>query len=381
MMDADVLVVGGGPAGSSVALGLARAGYRVRLLERTGFPRRKACGESVNVGAVGELDQLGVLGAIEALPHTRVDDWRVDPLAGPAFTGRLQQHGIAIHRAVLDTALLQEAARAGVQIDHDAQVADLVFDSDRVAGVRLRNDRELRARFVVGADGLRSVVVRRLGLLSRSPRLRKIGLTGHVVSAGIPLGVGELRLTEWGCAGIVRIDEEQTNVAIVLAHGRKDLVGHGREEAFDRLIRGLAGMEDARRVGPVLATGPFDWPVRRVTAPGALLVGDAAGYYDPFTGQGIFRALRGGRLAANAIDRAFRAPSREAALRMEYQHRLKGSTRWKVGLQHVIEAVTSRPRVMSRAAGLFAAHPSLANRLIAVTGDAEPISHLIRGRA
>jgi flavin-dependent dehydrogenase len=123
-----------------------------------------------------------------------------------------------------------------------------------------------------------------------------------------------------------------------------------------------------------LVTGPFDYPVRLPWAPGALLVGDAAGYYDPFTGQGIRQALRTARLAAEAILSVLEHGEKERRAFARYGRRVKRQlvpTRW---VQQVIEAVISRPRLMSRFIdGL--SEPGPATRLLRVTGDlAHPVT-------
>jgi flavin-dependent dehydrogenase len=162
------------------------------------------------------------------------------------------------------------------------------------------------------------------------------------------------------------VGEGVANVVVVVQGGTE--IGGDPECFFDRALErsGLAGV---RRLDDVLATGPFDWPVRRAVADGALLVGDAAGYYDPFTGQGIFRALRGAELATATIDAALLRGDTSAAALLPYERRRKRAFGSGERLQRLIEAVVSRPRIFAPAAGWLRRSPTLANAMVRAAGD------------
>jgi flavin-dependent dehydrogenase len=178
----DAVVVGGGPAGSATAARMAAAGLRVMVLDRATFPRPKPCGECLSPAAVEALGRLGVLDRVLGAGAAPVKGWRIHAGEAAPFEGRFpaERPGLALSRDRLDALLLNHARESGAEVRPEARVVELERDGGRIAGVRLVTGEVVRARVVVGADGLRSVVVRRLGLLRRAPRLRKVALTAHL---------------------------------------------------------------------------------------------------------------------------------------------------------------------------------------------------------
>ncbi|HEU0076002.1 MAG TPA: NAD(P)/FAD-dependent oxidoreductase, partial [Longimicrobiaceae bacterium] len=272
------------------------------------------------------------------------------------------------------------ARACGAEVRTGVRVRDLLRRGRAVRGVAAsdgRADFEIPARIVVGADGLRSVVLRRLGLVRRAPRLRKVALTAHVRGADGLGARGELRVRGGGCLGIAPVGGGLANVSIVVAgDGARGVVGDAAGY-FDRALReyGFGGLE---RVDEVLATGPFDWPVRRAVADGAVLVGDAAGYYDPFTGQGIFRALRGAELAADVVGAALLRGEVSAAALAGYERARRRAFGAGERMQRLVEAFVARPRALAAVSRRLGRRPEVADALIRVTGDLEPVRSLLR---
>ncbi|HEX8210481.1 MAG TPA: NAD(P)/FAD-dependent oxidoreductase [Longimicrobium sp.] len=375
----DAVIVGGGPAGSAMAARLAVAGHDVLVLDRAHFPRRKPCGECVNPAGVDALRALDVLDAVEAAHPARLDGWRIRPGAGDGFRGRFPSkvHGLGIARDVLDSILLDHARGRGAEVRTGVRATGVLREGGRVVGVSVEGGEEIRARLVVGADGLRSVVVRRLELLRRAPRLRKVALTAHVVGVDAGRGWGELRVIGRGCVGIAEVGGGHFNVTVVVGGDEALEVAGDPTGFFDGALRRF-GFADARRVDEVLTSGPFDFPVRRAIVDGALLVGDAAGYYDPFTGQGIFRALRGAELAARTADAALRAGDLSAAALAPYERDRRRAFGPGERVQHLVEAFVSRPAMLRLVSRRFSRRPALGDAIIRVTGDVRPVRSLLR---
>lgn len=377
----DAIVVGAGPAGSATAARLALRGYRTLLLDRAEFPRRKPCGDCVSPAAVRALEVLGAADRVRREPHAQLRGWRIRSPDGTGFDGWFPsgESGLAMARERLDAALLEHARAAGAEVWTGVRVTDLLRRNGTVTGVRalvVRRDLEAPSTIVVGADGLRSVVLRRLRLLRRAPRLRKLALTARLGGLHGLDGAGELHVTSWGCVGIADVGAGAANVTAVVNGDHAQRVRTGPEAFFDEVIGEMARLGGARRDGGVLATGPFDWPVRAAVADGVVLVGDAAGYYDPFTGQGIYRALRGAELAAEHVDAALRANDVSARALGGYDRAHRREFGPGERLQHVIEGFVSRPRLMAAAASVIRRRPRFADALIAATADVRPVRSL-----
>ncbi len=380
---AEITIVGAGPSGAAAALALARQGRDVLILERAEFPRDKPCGDCVNPGAVAELTRLGVADRLRRAlaPHT-LDGWRVEAPDGRTFQSVFGQaangsplRGWAVRRRDFDAALLREAERAGATVRFDIRVFDVCLQHGRVVGVLGHEGtqiREFRSKMVVGADGLRSVVRRRLGLARRTPRLRKVAVVAHLANGKAAGSYGELRVRGGRTCGYAPLGMG-ANVSLVIP---QEEAGEIASSAYEFMIGSLAEFPDVldrvRRSGlerKVMVTGPFDHPVRRPWAPGVLLVGDAAGYYDPFTGQGIYQALRSASLAVEAIEGCERDPAKEVEEFSRYERVLGRELAPKRALQRVIEAATNRPAVLSRFVRGLAGGEAVARRLLRATGD------------
>ena len=394
-----MIVVGGGPAGSSTAFALARAGARVLLLERARFPRPKPCAEYLSPQASRLLDSMGALEAVEAAGAAHLAGMVVRAPNGALIRGdfaaahgfpAFRDRGLALRRTVLDPILLDVARRAGVVVRERTRVTDVTRDAaGRVHGVHVLDERgtshELRARLVIGADGLRSVVARRLDVAHRRRWPRRLALVAHFEGLADVGAWGEMHVERSvGYVGIAAVDGGLTNVAMVVPASAAREVSADRTRFFEQWLRARPQLAprvaSARRVSPVLATGPFASHARRAWAAGAALVGDAADFFDPFTGEGIHAALRGGELLAPFALRALDARSpgdADDALR-DYDKARRAEFRDKWTVERLIGSAVAFAPAINYFGRVLEARKEMADLLVGVTGDFVPAREVLR---
>lgn len=276
----DVAIAGAGPAGASCAAFCARAGLRVIVLEREKFPREKVCGDCLNPSVWPVLRRLGIEHRVRELEYGKLE--RVDFVAlnGRSVSAPLHDE-IAIKRSLLDNVLLNRARELGAEIRDNFTVAAVE------RGWRINN--EIDARLLVAADGRNSTVARVLGLLPRIAKERA-ALQAHVP---LPRDFGNrvvLQLLPGGYSGQAPVNGAELNLCLV---GHAGTLAQLREWAAKQFS--VPADQQWRSVTPL---------ARASIAPQHLklfVVGDTARVVEPFTGEGIFYALRSGELAADAI--------------------------------------------------------------------------------
>jgi menaquinone-9 beta-reductase len=388
----DAVVVGAGPAGSASALGLARGGARVLVVERARFPRDKPCSEYLSPETTTLLDRLGVLDAVERAAPARLYGMSVTAPDGTTMCGRFagqhpypspRPYSFALPRRTFDTILRRAAEASGALVREDVTVDDVIWSGEGVSGVVLRDrtgvTEELRARVVIGADGLHSVVARRLALARRSGP-RRVAWTAHLRNVRAVGEIGELHVSDCGYVGLGPVGGGVTTVALVLpiaaARERGSVLRDGFLAELER-FPGLRGrFAAAVPVGEVLVTGPFARWSRRAVAPGggALLVGDAADFFDPFTGQGIYSALKGAEMAADAVLSALArgAGPLNAAELAPYRVARRAAFAGKWVLERLIGLGVGWPGLTNRVVRRLAERRDLADLIVGATGNVVP---------
>jgi menaquinone-9 beta-reductase len=408
--DAEVIIVGGGPAGAATAWMLAREGVDVLVLERARFPRDKPCAEYVSPQASRIFAEMGVLDRIETAGAAQLAGMVVRSPAGVSFRGDFRgghgfrgfrDRGLALRRPVLDTILLECARSAGARIFEESRVTELVRDrTGRVVGVEARRSDSdlpgggggggvgvasvLRGRAVVGADGLRSVVARRLGLTRQARWPRRIAFVTHYGGVDGMGSAGEMHVERNGYLGLAQVGHGETNVALVVparvARGVGSRQGDFLRQWIDQRPHLALRFRDAAQTSPVLATGPFAAHARAAWSPGAALVGDAADFFDPFTGEGIYAALRGAELLSPYLAEAARsATSRSSDLALAaYDRRRRDEFRGKWRVERAVGFAVGSPAIFNRVARVLSAHRDMADLLVGVTGDFVPAREVMR---
>ncbi len=375
----DVVVVGGGPAGATAALRLARQGLDVLLLDEARFPRDKICGEALSPGAFEVIEELGLADALLQAGVHPLAGMRLTAPDGTAFEGRYaggKRTGFAVERSLFDAVLLDGTRRSSAEVREGVRVTGLVYEGGSVRGVRTGEGEKtltVRCRLVIGADGRRSVVARSLGLLREARWPRRFAVRGHWEDVPGLTSFGEMHVRGDGAyCGLAPLGARTANVAFVLDQ-REMRVAGGDLAAFYRSqlpkwpavwqrLSGARLRDEPRAIGPLALESDRAW------APGVLLVGDAAGFFDPFTGEGISLALRGAALAAELAVAALQGL---APLSL-YEARHRALVAEKFRFNHVVQWIIAHPRLATAAAHVLARMPTLANWAVDRAGDCRP---------
>jgi flavin-dependent dehydrogenase len=294
---------------------------------------------------------------------------------------------VGFERRILDEALLAMARTAGVDVRTGTTVtrAGLGHGRPRVFVQDATGVRELDARVVVGADGVRSMIARAAGV-SRPARFgRRVGLTYHVVDPRPPGTARDARmvLLENAYCGLAPVPGGRLNVGIVLAgpawqrHLAADGAGAVVTEVLSAIPRAADDPTDwavAERSDPIEGAAPLGHRVARRSGDGWLLVGDAAGFLDPLTGEGLHRALVSAELAADAIDRHLGGSA--SALR-GYDRAMTARFRSKDVVTLLIQAFLARPALIRHAARRLARRDPLRETMGLVLGDLVPATRAL----
>jgi flavin-dependent dehydrogenase len=385
----DVVIVGAGPAGSVAATVLARAGARVRLVDRATFPREKLCGDTVNPGTLGILRRLRMSEPIESR-GLRVEGMLVTGEGGVTpvrIVGRYPDGlaGRAMTRSELDWLLVQEAMKAGATFEPGVAVRGAVTEhsggTTTVRGVTIASrgaaGGDMFAPVTIGADGRRSTLAFGLGLARHPARPRRwaIGAYAEGVEAGIEGAgaLGEMHIRRGRYIGVAPMGGGRTNVCLV----RPSRAGDAElGEPMTVLRRALAEepvladrFRHAHFVSAPVVLGPLAVDPAGESIDGLLLAGDASGFVDPMTGDGLRFAVRGGELAAFAALEAIEHGWSGVHARLRAARRREFASKWR--FNRALRALVASPIAVRAAAAAAHLSPGLVRAIVARAGDCD----------
>jgi geranylgeranyl reductase family protein len=375
----DVIVAGAGPAGSLAAITLARAGARVLMIDRDAFPREKLCGDTLNPGAVAWLAARGLHGgpltSARPLRGMRVSGPHADVVARYADAAV----ALALPRAILDHWLLTEAVAAGVRFESGLIVRAPLIDDRRgrpvVRGVIVSrrgspaSPVRLPASITIAADGRRSAIARALGLIRHPLHPRRWAFGVYAEGIEGTTDVGEMHIRPNFYFGIAPLTGGRCNICLVTT----PRPGVRPVEVIRRTIAAEPALAPrfarARFDADVRVMGPLAVDARAAGAEGVLLAGDAAGFVDPMTGDGLHLAMRGAELAAQEAVRVLEHGDFVEAVRRLDEAR-RETLRPKQQFNRLLRRLTASPSAV-RAGDVGArVAPGLIRWAIRYAGDA-----------
>ncbi len=382
----DVIVIGGGPAGCASAIFLAETGKRVVLFDRACFPRDKVCGEFISPAADALLSELKVLERIESCSPLRLGGVAVSAYGGeevlcpypddPNNPGRVTS--LSFERLDFDKILIDRAREVGVDVREEHQVFDLIVEDGQVAGVKVRDSQssnfEMKAHVVIDAGGRNSISLRKFKLRKDQKGSRKIALAAHWENAAFPKEFCYMHISRPGYTGMSPTAGGGANVVLVVEHSA--IKGCNLDEAYGKIVMSNARrrpfLENARMCEKVRSIESLAFSIRPVPVGGLMLVGDAMGFIDPFTGEGIYLALRSARLAADCAEAAFKVGDFSRAMLTSYEDKRQHEFHKKFMLCRALQFLIYNRFLCRKTVSLLNTRPDLADSLVGVIGDYLP---------
>jgi geranylgeranyl reductase family protein len=332
----DVAIVGAGPAGSACAAFCAEAGLNTILLEREKFPREKVCGDCLNPSCWPVLRRLEVFARVRALPHGELNAVEFIAIGGQKIhfdLPRGDESEIAVKRSLFDNLLMSRVKELGAEVREATTVSAI----EKTSANNWRIDiggQTIEARILVAADGRNSTIARLCNLLPR-PARERIALQSHIP---LPQNFGDrvvLQFLPEGYSGQAPVNDRELNLCLVGVPASISSLRKWAEKNFE------TGSDHSWRTITPLTRAAIS-PVYD----NLFLIGDAARVVEPFTGEGIYYALRGGELAAAAIAKMIRGEDRQSTLH-QFSQAHAAMYRGRLWINQLTRAAVLSPRFAS----------------------------------
>ncbi|MCD9185835.1 MAG: NAD(P)/FAD-dependent oxidoreductase [Pyrinomonadaceae bacterium] len=345
----EILVVGAGPAGASLAIRLAEKDFEVTLIERDNFPRQKLCGEFISPECLEHFRELNVLDEMFSVGGDRIAETVFYAPNGKNVSVSSEwfnaeaQNALSISRAEMDFRLLERAKKVGVKILEETQVVGLLSENGKICGVKAKNKRaetfEIAADLTIDATGRANVLGKSAekaeGQRSKvkGRRSKLVGFKTHLKNVRLEKGRCEIYFFRGGYGGLSFVENNLANHCFLIkADVVKEFNGQTDklvEEVIFQNKRAFETMRDAEAVFDWLAVSVESFGRKNLNpAPNLLSVGDAAAFIDPFTGSGMLMALQSAKILAEIIAENRFSTNRiaeiyETAHRRNFQNRLR----------------------------------------------------------
>ncbi len=386
----DVAIVGAGPAGTTLAAALARRGVEVLVLERAPVWRWRAGGVFSSPVTVAALEGAGLGRAVLDAVARPIPAMRLETPGGATVRLTYGAEGggppaVGFDRSRLDPALEDLALAAGATIRRGTAVTAVDLSDGAAPRLTIRDDagvRSLRARVVVGADGAHSIVAGAAGVARPARLPDRIGLTYHVTDERVPDLLSDARLVVFrdGYVGIAPIPGGRVNIGIVLGPSWRDrLARDGAVRTATSVLAAVPATDDdpanwaiADVCDHVAGISPLGGRVTRPAGSGWFLVGDAVGFLDPFTGEGLHRALVSSELAAAAILAALEGGARADRATGAYERAMRRRFAAKDAVSWLVQSFLARPALFEYAARRLADRSDVRATMALVMGDLVP---------
>ena len=363
-MVADVLIVGASIAGAATAIHLSRLGHSVELIDKASFPRRKPCGEGLFSPGVAELEALGILPSL--LPWTQVLSGLRLSFRGhtvDAPIGDVNRPVLGVERRILDGALVEATHESGVSTRLGVTALGLVENDRQYAGVET-DQGPLAARVIVAADGAQSRLRRQAGI-DLATRRGRYGISGHFEVPEPPAPRVEVHIRAGYEVYVTPVGGRLVSIAVLLGRERSRSLGGNLTGAY----REMTEESEALPAGSVLvdapmAAGPFPAQARRAWRSNLVLAGDAAGFFDGVTGDGMSLALVSARMCAGAVHEFL--TTGDSASFAAYARKRRALVRNPRLLGTLVLSLAVHPRIGARVASNLARRPETFAKLMRI---------------